>query len=80
MRGARSSKRVALKPSRRRRSADDEAHRACVGVLARDDLRLAVPALVVAEATDFVGRWLGLSVESALLHGIGKLDVEARLP
>jgi len=57
--------------------ADDEDHGACVAALAREDLRLVVPALVVAEATYFVGRRLGSSVESAFLRGIGELDIEA---
>jgi predicted nucleic acid-binding protein len=56
--------------------ADDEDHRACVAALARGDLRLVVPALVVAEATHFVGRRLGSSVESAFLRGLGELDTE----
>lgn len=56
--------------------ADDEDHRACVAALAREDLRLVVPALVLAEATYFVGRRLGASAEGAFLRGIGELDVE----
>ena len=56
--------------------ADDEDHRACIATLAREELRLVVPALVVAEATYFVGRRLGARVESAFLRGIGELDVE----
>jgi uncharacterized protein len=35
-----------------------------------------VPALVVAEATYFVGRRLGAEAESAFLQGVGTLDVE----
>jgi hypothetical protein len=38
---------------------------------------LVVPALVVAEATYFVGRRLGSAAESAFLRGLGALDVEA---
>jgi uncharacterized protein len=56
--------------------ADDEDHRACRAVLSRADLRLIVPALVVAEATYFVGRRLGASAESRFLDGVGELDVE----
>ncbi len=56
--------------------ADDGDHRACVAALAREDLRLVVPALVVAEATYFVGRRLGSGAEAAFLRGIGELDVE----
>jgi len=56
--------------------ADDRDHTGCVAALSRADLRLVVPALVVAEATDFVGRRLGARAESAFLRGIGELDVE----
>jgi hypothetical protein len=56
--------------------ADDEDHRACVKTLASRDLRLVLPALVVAEATYFVGRRLGASAEAAFLRGIAELDVE----
>jgi uncharacterized protein len=56
--------------------ADDDEHEACRAVLSRADLRLVVPALVVAEATYFVGRRLGTAAEAAFLHGLGSLDVE----
>ncbi len=56
--------------------ADDQDHIACRAALSRDDLRLVVPALVVAEATYFVGRRLGATAESAFLRGIAELDVE----
>jgi uncharacterized protein len=56
--------------------SDDQDHLACRAVLARPDLRLVVPALVVAEATYFVGRRLGGAAESKFLRGIGSLDVE----
>lgn len=56
--------------------ADDQDHLASRTALARSDLRLVVPALVVAEATYFVGRRLGAAAESKFLRGIGKLDVE----
>jgi uncharacterized protein len=48
-----------------------------VGALSRSDLRIALPALVVAEVTFFVGRRLGAPAESAFLRGLGALDVEA---
>jgi predicted nucleic acid-binding protein len=57
--------------------ADDVDHEGSVGALSRSDLRLVVPALVVAEATYFVGRRLGAPAESAFLRGLGALDVEA---
>jgi predicted nucleic acid-binding protein len=56
--------------------ADDRDHHACIDALEREDLRLVVPALVITEATYFVGRRLGASVEPAFLRGIGELDVE----
>jgi predicted nucleic acid-binding protein len=56
--------------------ADDDDHEACRQVLSRGDLRLVVPALVVAEATYFVGRRLGVAAEAAFLTGLGSLDIE----
>jgi predicted nucleic acid-binding protein len=56
--------------------ADDADHEASLAALARPDLRLIVPALVVAEATYFVGRRLGARAESAFLQGLGGLDIE----
>ncbi|HEX8714098.1 MAG TPA: PIN domain-containing protein [Solirubrobacteraceae bacterium] len=55
---------------------DDQDHSASRAALSRADLRLVVPALVVAEATYFVGRRLGAAAESTFLRGIGELDVE----
>jgi predicted nucleic acid-binding protein len=56
--------------------ADDLDHCPCRETLERADLRLVVPALVVAEATYFVGRRLGAAAESKFLQGISDLDVE----
>jgi uncharacterized protein len=56
--------------------ADDLDHEASLRALSRADLRLVVPALVVAEATYFVGRRLGAIAESSFLRGLGALDVE----
>ncbi|HXB64970.1 MAG TPA: PIN domain-containing protein [Solirubrobacteraceae bacterium] len=56
--------------------ADDQDHDASLKALARTDLRLIVPALVVAEATYFVGQRLGAAAESKFLQGIAELDVE----
>ncbi len=56
--------------------AHDRDHDASRTVLSRADLRLVVPALVVAEATYFVGRRLGAEAEAAFLRGMGILDVE----
>jgi uncharacterized protein len=56
--------------------ADDEDHDACRGVLSRADLRLVIPALVVAEATYFIGSRLGAQAEAAFLRSLGAFDVE----
>lgn len=56
--------------------ADDQDHLASRTALARADLRLVVPALVLAEVTYFVGRRLGAAAEGRFLRGIGSLDVE----
>ncbi|MGH8981166.1 MAG: type II toxin-antitoxin system VapC family toxin [Acidimicrobiales bacterium] len=55
---------------------DDQDHLASRAALSRADLRLVVPALVVAEATYFVGRRLGAGAETKFLRGIAELDVE----
>ena len=56
--------------------SDDRDHAASLATLSRPDLRLVVPALVVAEATHFVGRRLGSVAERAFLKGLADLDVE----
>jgi predicted nucleic acid-binding protein len=56
---------------------DDADHVASLAALARPELRLVVPALVIAEATYFVGRRLGPAAEAAFLRGLAALDVEA---
>ncbi len=60
--------------------ADDDDHETCVAALARGDLRLVVPALVIAEATCFVGERLGSAAEAKFLRGLGGLDVEGPAP
>jgi predicted nucleic acid-binding protein len=55
---------------------DDRDHGPCSEALARADLRLVVPAMVVAEATYFVGRRLGALAEERFLDGLAGLDVE----
>ncbi len=57
--------------------ADDQDHLASRETLSRVDLHLIVPALVVSEATYFVGRRLGAAAESRFMRGIGELEVEA---
>jgi hypothetical protein len=56
--------------------ADDNDHLASRATLGRADLRLVIPAMVVAEATYFVGRRLGPNAEAAFLRGLAALDVE----
>lgn len=60
--------------------SDDVDHLESLAALARPDLRLVVPALVLAEATYFVGRRLGATAEAAFLRGLEALDVEAPAP
>lgn len=60
--------------------ADDDDHDGCVAALARGDLRLVVPALVIAEATYFVGYRLGPAAEAKFLRGLGALDIEGPAP
>ncbi|HUZ82410.1 MAG TPA: PIN domain-containing protein [Gaiellaceae bacterium] len=56
--------------------ADDRDHAASLATLSRTDLRLVIPALVIAEATYFVGRRLGPDAERAFLGGLAGFDVE----
>lgn len=56
--------------------ADDVDHDSSRAALADPELRLVVPALVVAEATYFVGQRLGAAAEAAFLAGLATLDVE----
>jgi predicted nucleic acid-binding protein len=56
--------------------SDDRDHDACLATLSRTDLRLVVAALVVAEATYFVGTRLGPRAEHTFLEGLAELDIE----
>lgn len=60
--------------------ADDQDHEASLAALSRGDLRLVIPALVIAEATYFVGRRLGAQAEAAFLRGLQTLDIEGPAP
>jgi uncharacterized protein len=57
--------------------ADDDDHAASIRTLADPKLELVIPALVVAEATYFVGKRLGASAEAAFLRGLAGLAVES---
>lgn len=60
--------------------SDDEEHERCREILSRAELRLVIPALVVAEATYFIGRRLGPQAEAGFLRGLGTFDVEGPAP
>jgi uncharacterized protein len=60
--------------------ADDDHHAAAVEVLARPELQLVIPALVVAEVTYMVGRRLGARVEARFLRALEHLDIAAPEP
>ncbi len=57
--------------------ADDTDHARSLAALSRSDLQLVVPAMVVAEATYFVGRRLGAAAEAAFLHEFVAPDLDA---
>lgn len=56
--------------------ADDADHTASVAALARSELRPVIPALVIAEATYFVGARLGARSERDFLAGLAEFEVE----
>lgn len=56
--------------------ADDADHERSVSVLECSDLRLVVPALVVAEVSYLAGTRLGPAAESAFFAGMSEFDVE----
>lgn len=60
--------------------ADDENHRRCVDVLARPDLRLVVPVLVVGEVSYLIRKRLGSQYEAMFLRGLSEVDVELPEP
>src|SRR5579875_1919759 len=60
--------------------ADDIDHESVVATLRRSDLRLVLPALLVAAATSFVAGRLGPQAEAAFLRGRATFDVEGPSP
>jgi predicted nucleic acid-binding protein len=56
---------------------DDQDHERSLAALERADIRLVVPALVVAEVTHMIGRRLGARAEARFLRGLDQLEVEA---
>jgi predicted nucleic acid-binding protein len=57
--------------------SDDAFHEPCAEILGRHDLKLVIPALVVAECTYLVGRRLGPDVESQFLAALSAVTVQA---
>jgi uncharacterized protein len=55
---------------------DDADHAACLVTLSRPDLRLVIPALVVAEATCFVSDRFGAVAEQELIAELASFEVE----
>jgi predicted nucleic acid-binding protein len=56
---------------------DDQDHHRCLEVLRQPELRLVIPAMVLAEASYLVGNRLGSKVEAQFLAGLEELDVQA---
>lgn len=52
----------------------------CLAELARPDLELVIPALVVAEVAYLAGRRMGARVEARFLRGLADFDIRAPLP
>ena len=59
---------------------DDVDHARSVAALGQADLRLVIPALVVAETTYLVGSRLGARIEARFLRSLRDVDVEAPDP
>jgi uncharacterized protein len=59
---------------------DDADHARCRAALEQAELRLIIPALVIAEATYLVGTRLGPDVEARFLESLTGLHVEAPTP
>ena len=59
---------------------DDADHDRCREALERAELRLIIPALVLAEVTYLVGTRLGPAVEAQFLEGLSRMHVEAPTP
>ena len=55
----------------------DGDHQRCLEVLEREELRLVIPALVVAEVAYLAGTRLGAKVESRFVAGLEEFDVIA---
>jgi uncharacterized protein len=56
---------------------DDRDHARCIAQLQRTDLRLVIPAMVVAEVSYFVNQRAGPTAEASFLRGISQFEIEA---
>lgn len=61
-------------------AADDPDHARSLEALARPELQLVVPALVVAEATYLISSRMGPRVEAQFLRGLESFDIAAPEP
>jgi predicted nucleic acid-binding protein len=59
---------------------DDGDHEACAAALSRTDLRLVIPALVVAEVSYLAATRLGAQAEATFIASLSELDVEGPPP
>ena len=59
---------------------DDADHDDALAVLGREDFRLVIPTLVIAETTYLIGSRLGPVAEARFLAGLADLDIEAPSP
>lgn len=60
-------------------NAADPAHRRCLEILKTPGLRLAIPALCVAEAAYLLQGRKGPAIEARFLRGLANFDVRAPL-
>jgi uncharacterized protein len=60
--------------------ADDPDHGRCLEQLQRADLRLVIPALVLAEVSYLLGERLGAPAEAEFMRGMATQEVEPPVP
>lgn len=60
-------------------NAADPAHRRCLEILKTPGLRLAIPALCVAEAAYLLQSRKGSAIEARFLRGLASFDIRAPL-
>jgi uncharacterized protein len=59
---------------------DDDDHEACATTLSRDELRLVIPTLVVAEVSYLAATRLGAEAEAKFIASLSELDVDGPQP